>query len=126
MSLHAPPPLCRYFPANLAHTILGMADGCKFVAGYNSPSFDEREAFSASSWLPTMPDHALAQVWVVGLARCLAGTCAASVVVLQCGCVSVCAAMHASPNTLTHAPAVLLPQPTPPRRWASPCPRRAS
>jgi len=52
-----------YFPANVPHTVVGMAPaGCSFVSGYNHPSFNELQAFSASSWLATVPVDALAQV----------------------------------------------------------------
>mgnify|MGYP001806867557 CR=1 FL=1 len=32
------------------------------MSGYKSPNFDERQAFSASSWLATLPVDTLAQV----------------------------------------------------------------
>jgi hypothetical protein len=52
-----------YFPANLPHSLVGLEpDGCQFVSGYKSPDFDERQAFSASSWLATLPVDTLAQV----------------------------------------------------------------
>lgn len=53
-----------YFPANLPHSFVGLEpDGCLFVTGYKIPDFDERQAFSASSWLATLPVTTLAQVW---------------------------------------------------------------
>ncbi len=52
-----------YFPANLPHSFVGLEpEGCLFVSGYKSPDFDERQAFSASSWLATLPADTLAQV----------------------------------------------------------------
>jgi hypothetical protein len=52
-----------YFPANLAHSIVGLEpEGCAFVSGYKSPDFDELKSFSASSWLATLPVDTLAQV----------------------------------------------------------------
>lgn len=51
-----------YFPANLPHSFVGLEpDGCLFVSGYKSPDFDELKAFSASSWLATLPVDTLAQ-----------------------------------------------------------------
>lgn len=56
-----------YFPANLPHSFVGLEpDGCQFVSGYKSPDFDERQAFSASSWLATLPVDTLAQVGALG------------------------------------------------------------
>jgi hypothetical protein len=47
---------------------MGMApSGCTFVTGYNAPDFNESRAFSASSWLATLPKATLAQVRHVGL-----------------------------------------------------------
>lgn len=52
-----------YFPANLPHSLVGLEpEGCQFVSGFNSPSFDELTAFSASTWLATLPVDTLAQV----------------------------------------------------------------
>lgn len=52
-----------YFPPNVPHSILGLgAAGCTFVAGYNAGDFDELKAFSASSWLATVPVDTLGQV----------------------------------------------------------------
>jgi oxalate decarboxylase len=52
-----------YFPPNVPHSILGLApSGCTYVSGYNAPDFNESRAFSASSWLATVPQATLAQV----------------------------------------------------------------
>lgn len=52
-----------YFPANLPHSFVGLEPhGCLFVSGYKSPNFDELQAFSASTWLATLPVDTLAQV----------------------------------------------------------------
>jgi hypothetical protein len=52
-----------YFPRNYPHSILGLEPkGCTFVAGFDSPSFDERKAFSASGWLSTVNVDTLALV----------------------------------------------------------------
>jgi len=52
-----------YFPANLPHSFVGLEPhGCQFVSGYKSPNFDELQAFSASTWLATIPVDTLAQV----------------------------------------------------------------
>jgi hypothetical protein len=51
-----------YFPANLPHSFVGLEPtGCLFVSGYKSADFDELKAFSASSWLATLPVDTLAQ-----------------------------------------------------------------
>ncbi|KAF6259616.1 RmlC-like cupin [Scenedesmus sp. NREL 46B-D3] len=51
-----------YFPPNVPHSIVGLApSGCTFVTGYNAPDFNEARAFSASSWLSTVPVATLAQ-----------------------------------------------------------------
>lgn len=61
-----------YFPANLAHGFVGLEpDGCLFVSGYKSPDFDERDAFSASTWMATLPVDTIAQVRVAPPNTCM-------------------------------------------------------
>lgn len=51
-----------YFPANAAHTILGLGpSGCTYVVGWDAGAFDERDSFSASSWAAALPPGVLAQ-----------------------------------------------------------------
>jgi hypothetical protein len=54
-----------------------------FVTGYKSPDLDELKAFSASSWLATLPVETLAQVSMI-CARLLRHTDADSRVHAAC------------------------------------------
>ncbi|KAK9840760.1 hypothetical protein WJX81_002919 [Elliptochloris bilobata] len=51
-----------FFPANTAHTVVALADGCYFLTGYNNASFtEERDAFGLSDWLALTPQRIMAQ-----------------------------------------------------------------
>lgn len=51
-----------YFPANIPHAISAPGpQACVFVAAFNKPDFEEQAALSASGWLGTVPNDALAQ-----------------------------------------------------------------
>jgi hypothetical protein len=76
-----------YFPANAAHTVLGLApSGCTYMTGWNAGAFDERDSFGASSWMAATPTATLAQglgISEAAAARLKASTPAASTFVSQ-------------------------------------------
>lgn len=62
-----------YFPSNVGHAILGLNQGCNFIAVYNSGSFDEAvNSRGISNWLATAPPEIVAQVQVASSAFPLA------------------------------------------------------
>ncbi|KAK9843592.1 hypothetical protein WJX84_001810 [Apatococcus fuscideae] len=55
-------PSLRYFPSNFGHGIVGLEDGCTFVAGYNDGSFDDAlHSNGLSNWVSTTPPEVVAQ-----------------------------------------------------------------
>ncbi|KAK9862584.1 hypothetical protein WJX84_008476 [Apatococcus fuscideae] len=51
-----------YFPTNFAHALVGLAEGCSYVTGYNVGGFDDAlDSFGASNWLSTTPPAIVAQ-----------------------------------------------------------------
>ncbi|KAK9843591.1 hypothetical protein WJX84_001810 [Apatococcus fuscideae] len=54
--------MARYFPSNFGHGIVGLEDGCTFVAGYNDGSFDDAlHSNGLSNWVSTTPPEVVAQ-----------------------------------------------------------------
>jgi hypothetical protein len=51
-----------YFPTNVGHAILGLSQGCSYVAAYNRGDFDElKDGRGLSNWLSTAPLPIVAQ-----------------------------------------------------------------
>ena len=54
---------CRYFPANFAHALLGLQEGCTYITGYNVGGFDDAvDSLGLSNWLATAQPAIVAQV----------------------------------------------------------------
>ena len=53
---------CRYFPSNVAHAILGLEEGCTYLAGYDQADFEEfNTSRGLSLWLTSNPPAIVAQ-----------------------------------------------------------------